>query len=307
MQTVYFLRGLPASGKSTFAKKLMKENHHVRRVNKDLIRLMLFGDNKWSKSKEELVKNVEFESAIAILDAGYDLIVDNTHFNNAHELKYRELSDDYNALFQLVDFSNVSIEDCLRRDHLREDKTNYQVILGMAQKYVPQLYQEFITKYHDIDKFVESLQQMKYSGSINYELKPCIWVDIDGTLALTCNRNVYDDVKCVNDIPNYPIVNLAKIFNNLGGYKIFIFSGRSETARDATELWLAKYDIPYDVLVMRKTGDNREDSIVKREMYEEYIANQYNCEYVIDDRDSVVGMARKELNLTVLQCNFGNF
>ena len=61
----------------------------------------------------------------------------------------------------------------------------------------------------------------------------------------------------------------------------------------------------YKKLVMRKTGDYRKDSIVKREMFEEHIEGKYNVLFVLDDRNQVVDMWRKELGLTCLQCNYG--
>ena len=57
---------------------------------------------------------------------------------------------------------------------------------------------------------------------------------------------------------------------------------------------------------MRKSGDNRSDAIVKREIYETHIKDRYQVDYVLDDRYSVVRMWR-ELRLTVLQVAEGNF
>ena len=49
------LKGLPASGKSTYAKKLA--NKGWTRVNKDDLRAML-NDGKWSRSNEKFVLKV---------------------------------------------------------------------------------------------------------------------------------------------------------------------------------------------------------------------------------------------------------
>ena len=43
---------------------------------------------------------------------------------------------------------------------------------------------------------------------------------------------------------------------------------------------------------MRKTGDNRKDSIIKREIFENDIRPYYNIDYVLDDRNQVVEMWR---------------
>lgn len=63
--------------------------------------------------------------------------------------------------------------------------------------------------------------------------------------------------------------------------------------------WLRKHDLPIDVLIMRKGGDQRRDSIVKREMYDDLIAPRFDVRYVVDDRPQVVDMWR-DLGLPVL-------
>ena len=61
---------------------------------------------------------------------------------------------------------------------------------------------------------------------------------------------------------------------------------------------------------MRITGDGRNDTIVKKELYEENIKGNYEILFVLDDRNSekypVVGMWR-ELGLTCFQVADGNF
>jgi len=64
--------------------------------------------------------------------------------------------------------------------------------------------------------------------------------------------------------------------------------------------WLRKHALPIDVLIMRKGGDQRRDSVVKEEIYREQIAPFYDVRYVVDDRQQVVDMWR-EIGLPVLQ------
>jgi len=56
---------------------------------------------------------------------------------------------------------------------------------------------------------------------------------------------------------------------------------------------------------MRKKGDNRKDSIVKEEIWNE-IEKEYNIICMFDDRDQVVEHARS-LGYTVAQVAEGNF
>jgi hypothetical protein len=58
---------------------------------------------------------------------------------------------------------------------------------------------------------------------------------------------------------------------------------------------------------MRAEKDNRKDSIIKRELFDKHIRDKYHVDFVLDDRDQVVRMWRRELGLTCLQVNYGNF
>ena len=56
-----------------------------------------------------------------------------------------------------------------------------------------------------------------------------------------------------------------------------------------------------------RTGDRRKDSIVKRQMYERAVANTFDVLFVLDDRNQVVDMWRKELGLPRFQVDYGDF
>lgn len=135
--------------------------------------------------------------------------------------------------------------------------------------------------------------------------------DLDGTLALFQNvRGPYDTKDCEKDEPNVPIVKLLEMLirNAIKDeLTIILVSGRMDEHKEATKRWLAKYEIPYDALYMRKSGDKRSDPIVKRELFENNIKDKYDVWFVLDDRPRVVRMWRHELGLTVFQLNDKEF
>ena len=90
------------------------------------------------------------------------------------------------------------------------------------------------------------------------------------------------------------------------GYKIILVSGRFDTHRKETERWLEKHKIKYHKLFMRHADDRRNDSIIKKEIYEKEIKPNYEVEMVIDDRNRVVAMWRA-VGLTCLQVAEGDF
>lgn len=143
--------------------------------------------------------------------------------------------------------------------------------------------------------------------------KNCIVVDLDGTLAnikhrqeKLLNENNWKDFnsKMNLDKLNFWCYELIELFRCK--YEIIIVTGRSEEFLTTTKKWLADNKVFYNEIFFRKKNDYRDDKIVKKEIFEQYIQPIYETLFVIDDRDKVVQMWR-ELGLTCLQCDFGNF
>lgn len=133
--------------------------------------------------------------------------------------------------------------------------------------------------------------------------------DVDGTLALRREgegeRGPFDWARVGEDLPNEPIVSLAQ---SVAAFQtVIVLSGREESCRKQTEMWLDVHRLNYRHLYMRASGDYRKDSVVKKEIYQKLIEPIYHVEYVVDDRDQVVNMWRNELGLTCLQVAEGDF
>src|SRR5690606_5236233 len=97
-QTLYILRGLPASGKSTWAKNKAKEEPNTIIVNRDSIRTMLKGEYKlfpFGSKMEELVSDIEMTSMQSGLIMGYNVIIDSTGFRWG--LSKEHIKDIYNV------------------------------------------------------------------------------------------------------------------------------------------------------------------------------------------------------------------
>jgi hypothetical protein len=132
-------------------------------------------------------------------------------------------------------------------------------------------------------------------------------VDIDGTVALKGDRSAYDETRVSEDRPNKPVVELVKVLHE-AGYKIVFCSGRTDACRAATDEWIERHLgwAPVGMLHMRKSGDTRKDSIVKKELFDRFIRPFYHVRFVLDDRDQVVAMWRS-LGLTCNQVAPGDF
>lgn len=281
MPKIIMLKGLPGSGKTTWAKDFVANNQGWIRVNKDDIRIM-FGA-AFSKKNEALVlrcHNLMIERA---LREAQNVVVDNTSFSEQHEKFIQEICDvsGYNVTYEVKMF-DTPLEECILNDAKRPNPVGPKVIKKMWRQYV--------YKKPEPIPFIDGTSH-------------AIICDLDGTLALHNGRSPYDTAKCNTDIL---CDDVASILINLVGRIIFV-SGRSEEFREITKTWL---DLnftgkPYE-LYMRPLGDNREDSIVKEEIFNKYIRGRFNIRFVLDDRNRVVDMWRR-IGLTCFQVADGDF
>lgn len=275
MSKLLMLKGLPASGKSTYANKLVDKGW--KRFNKDDLRLMVDA-GKWSRHNEELIRDLEVGLAMIALNEGHNVVIDDTNF--AYESLWKELAERHNSNFE-VNFFDIPLYECIERDSKRGDKSvGAKVIQGMYDRYLkPEL--------------------VFYPESID-----CYIADIDGTLAHTTNRSPYDYTKVSSDTVD---VSVKRVINSLRlDAKIIIMSGRDSVCREETIAWLNDNGVKYDELYMRPQGDKRKDAIVKKELYEKHVRGKYNVLGVFDDRNQVVDLWRS-LGLKCFQVHYGFF
>jgi predicted kinase len=273
------LSGLPASGKTTYAKELVAQGW--KRVNKDDLRAMI-DDSKWSKTNEKEIMEARDLIVIHFLDNGYNVVVDDTNFHDGHRESLIEIADNCDAEFE-EKFFDVPVYECIERDLKRGDKSvGSKVILGMYFKY--------------LRKDVEWKENRQNA----------FMFDIDGTLARMVDRSPFDYTKVHTDVVVPNIAMILRCLRGNTGLPIIIMSGRKLECENDTAQWLKDNNIPFDHLIMRETEDNRKDAIIKEELYHKYVEPFYNIIGVFDDRNQVVDMWRS-LGLTCLQVDYGGF
>lgn len=285
MLKLIMMKGLPGSGKSTIARKLVDDSGFVR-VNKDDLRAMLH-NSKWSKGNEKQILKARDWLVRASLSAGKSVVVDDTNFAPEHERELRTIAQDHKAAFE-VNFVNTPLDECIKRDLNRLNSVGETVIRRMYNKYL------------------RVIENPKASDGA-----PAVLCDIDGTLAHMNGRSPFDWKRVGEDELDKVVAANLMAYELLrdtfsGNMKIILVSGRDEVCRSETEAWLEENGVPYDLLYMRPEGDSRKDSIVKAEIYEEHINGKYNVNFVFDDRDQVVEMWRNK-GLKVLQVAEGDF
>ena len=131
---VFVLKGLPGSGKSTWAKEQVRASGgRMKRINKDDLRAML-DDGEFSPANERFVVKLRDTLVLAALAAGYSIIVDDTNFDPYHERRIRELAGTRARV--TVRFFDVPLDECIRRDALRAHPVGETVIREMAERWI---------------------------------------------------------------------------------------------------------------------------------------------------------------------------
>src|SRR4051794_5259787 len=135
MTRLLITRGLPASGKTTFARKLQPR---VVRVNRDDLRRMLHGDRLYAQWSEAQVTHAQRAMVEALLRAHADVIVDDTNLRNKTVREWAEMAVRLGATFEVHNFTDVPLEECIRRDVSRplDDRVGEDAIRRMHARYL---------------------------------------------------------------------------------------------------------------------------------------------------------------------------
>lgn len=134
-------------------------------------------------------------------------------------------------------------------------------------------------------------------------LPPAVVVDLDGTLTSAAWREHHlagpgrKDWPAFfagmsRDAPVQPLVDLVNWTANHAA--VVLLTGRPDDHEPAIRRWLADHEVAYDLLLMRRGGDRRPDTDVKRERYRQQIAPRYDVRLAVDDRPHVIEMWREE-------------
>lgn len=298
-QQLILARGLPASGKSTYAKAWLAEDPENRvRVNRDTIRFELFSmwypvedEQGTVKEKEQRVTDVERQRIEKALRQGKSVIVDNTNLNPKSFSTYGKIAQRALVPLTHVDFP-VSIEETLRRNSLRERQVPEFVIRDMQAKYMgPNGEFHLFPGDYPVKPFVAPKSRQH-----------AIAFDMDGTLADTrsiqhfVSNGKYRDFDGFHRsslfVPaNEQVLKLA-LDAHKRGFKVIITTARSEPYREVTQKWLDEHNVPYDNIFMRAEKDQRPDHAVKSEMLQT-LHQHYDVVRFVDDNLAAISAWEK--------------
>lgn len=127
------LQGIPGSGKTTFARKLVEEDTSWVRVNRDDLRNMR--GVYIIPAQEHLIDEWETFCIKQALSDGYNVVADSTNLNPKTVTRMCQIADSVDAEieFKMID---VEVDEAIRRDALRPNPVGEQVIKFFYNRYV---------------------------------------------------------------------------------------------------------------------------------------------------------------------------
>lgn len=310
-QQVIILHGLPGSGKTTFAKDYINKNKNFKRISRDDFRDML--DNySLSNDLEPVISELILNSLSILLKAKYSVIIDNTNLKPKYIREYMKVIKkvDPSIFVRIHSFEDVDYREIIERDAKRSRSVGEDVIKRMLDSLKSNSASDLEKILYEIDDVEHQIYIADFKNQTH-----AIICDIDGTIAHKSDRSPYDWSKVIEDEPDLTIGdllwNMVRVYGETHRHvgeqlEIIYLSGRDSICYDDTKLWLESHGFPPGHLFMREHNDQRKDSIVKYELFNNHVRDNYAVLFVLDDRDQVVEMWR-DIGLKCLQVAPGDF
>ena len=299
MAEVCLTVGVPASGKSTWARQQIAAGGYDAIVCRDDIRLM---QGLKHGEDENLVTMVERALIEGLILEDKTIIVADTNINAKFRKQLIKFCHEHGADVVIKTFP-IALDQAILWDAMRDAQVGAQVIVRM---------------YNDLqgqdlrDEFLPVKSFEPYAHNYDDKREEAVVFDLDGTLARHHNRSPYEEDKVKDDEPIVDVVDIAVALADK--FTILFVSGRTDGCFDDTADWIYQHTglevKPYVTkdaeLHMRRKGDVRPDWEVKNEIYDREIIPRYNIRMVFDDRDQVVRHLRRR-GITVAQVAPGRF
>lgn len=299
MPNLILTRGIPGSGKTTWAKKLVADNPDTMvRVNRDDLRFEHYGKYVISKKQERQITVIQQQRVREALASGKDAVVDDTNASPMALSGWRNVAEEFDGKVQMKfqDF-NVDPQECIRRDNQRRAQgqrgTGKQVIESFANR--------ALDRNGKLKPIPAHIAAPIKTPPPSEERPNGVIFDMDGTLCDVRmvrhhvrgkDRNFHafhtESEFCP---PNLHVLEMAKDLEGTD-VKVVIVTAREERYRALTERWLNKHGVEYDELITRPYGDQRPDYETKKEILDK-LSKHYRIVHAVDDNPNVLQLWRE--------------
>ena len=297
MPKIFILRGLPASGKSTLARKIVDANPtHTARFNWDDIRNMM--GPYWIPERENTKVLYALRDAFInnMMSNQWDIVVDNMNLNPKELEHYNKIVSEYNNnhtdKYEIeVTTLFTPVEECVRRDALRSNPIGESVIRSIWQRY-----RNFLCT----EENKEIVSKLKPAT----DLPKAVIFDVDNTLCFNTSGRPYFGTAqgLLDDVPNVNAIIAAQVYHS-GGIKVLLVTGREGTdeIKEATQKWMENNQVPIDEYYFRPVNNRESGDKIKAQIISG-ISNKYNVIGIYEDSSKIVKSLR-EMGYTVFQPN----
>jgi predicted kinase len=138
--TLTATRGLPASGKTTWARERLAEDTTGRlaRCNRDDLRRMLHTTPRYNTVSDALITIVQHNMIRTLLRCHISVIVDDTNLDLTTVEALQAIAAQQHADFSLISFTDIPATVCIERDAAREGdrRVGAPVIRDMQRRYL---------------------------------------------------------------------------------------------------------------------------------------------------------------------------
>ena len=137
MQRIIITQGIPASGKSTWARKLFQEDKSYRRVNRDELRALYGSKDLWYTSAfEQEITQLSHGIILTALRNGNNVVMDDTNLVKKHLIALENLlSKEKIPIIIEKKLFEIDLDVCIERDKNRDAKVGEEVILRMHKRF----------------------------------------------------------------------------------------------------------------------------------------------------------------------------
>jgi predicted kinase len=317
MKTIYVMRGLPGSGKSTRARNIVEKTGAVR-VCRDDLREMFYGQEnsnikafKADKKLENIITSLTTLVVRESLSKGLHVVIDECNLNKKSVDNWINIAKEFkNTKVEIEDFTDTPIDICIKRDVNRNKSVGVEVIVNMAMKY------NLLGNKYNNYFFGNKYEPGDFNG------KKVLICDLDGTL-FNCNHrlhyikpedkipygststNVYQFKRGKKDWKKFHrssvydgIINetrdfIIKTLQETPDIKLIFLTGRPEAYLTISVDKLLEFGIiEFETIIMRENNDYRSSVEYKKSIIDLYFSD---CELVIyiDDDINVINALKK--------------
>lgn len=288
MPTLYLIRGLPSSGKTTIATEMAKkQGGSIFRTSIDELRKSMFS-GKTSNHIEIKLRLVQEKIINQLLKHDVSCIVDNNNLSVEELVKWNRIACSNNAKVKIQEV-RTSVEECIRLDNTRTSPFGNHIIWKEALKNKMWMTYNGIVLC-DLDGTIANIEERLKHIQGEYKDWESFYAEINTD---TLRKEVLEDVLDTIDVM---------------GYDLFLVTGRNEKYRNETVRWLKKHCPELldeaKCIFMRGEKDFRPDTEVKQDIVS--MIGSENIHLVYDDLPHILDMYRKH-KIATIDCGEGGY